>query len=162
MAWFRVLYSMALCHVLLSLQQQTIASPVIEAYKPKENGKMVSNKMKVYGKKYVRSMVEFRKMLKNLEHKIDDAEVRQRIMEAQMSAPFAFKNKRMAAALEFMNTKIPSIIYNDSTIVSGNGIFLQIFNDGTVNGTMTFATPYGTSNFIRYNCVVLLHIIRVC
>lgn len=119
--------------------------------------------MKVNVKKYIGSMqMDLQKMLKKLEHKIDDAEVRERIMVAQISAPFAFKNKRMAAALEFINTKIPSIIYNASKIVSGSSVFLQIFNDGTVNGTMEMTSPYGTSNFIRYNFVFSLRIIRVC
>lgn len=134
MAWFGVLYSMACCHVLILLQQ-SFASPIIEAYKPKRSS--VQSKMKLNAK-----AVDLRKMLKTLERRIDDASVRQKIMDAQIRAPFAFKKQRMAAALEVMNLKTPSIIYNDSKIVSGSGILLQIFEDGTVNGTMDSTSPY--------------------
>ena len=147
MACFDYLHSLAYCFVLFLLNQ-TFASPVIEAFKLKRNGEVTQNRMKMTKSAYVKDFSGLNKMMKSFEDKIDNEDVRRKIMEAQMKYPFAFSSSRMAAALQFINTEIPSIIYNDSTIASGNGILLQIFDDGTVNGTMDLRSPYGMLNVL--------------
>jgi hypothetical protein len=64
-------------------------------------------------------------------------------MEAQMKSPFGLSPSRMEAALDYTYTLIPSIVYRNQKIVSANGVFLQIFPDGTANGTRDDTSPYG-------------------
>ena len=121
------------------LAHHAMSAPIIESYKP--SAKRI--KATTSNKKWE----EFNKLVKRLEHKIDQAEVRQKIMEAQMKFPWLVMsrgNKIHAASKKvYFNVDKPSNIYCNTTITTRDGRHLQIFEDGTVNGTTDHRSPYG-------------------
>ncbi|XP_028401351.1 uncharacterized protein LOC114524463 [Dendronephthya gigantea] len=133
--------SFASCCVLVSLIQQTVAppSPIIEAYKPTTVEPTTGFQE---GNQGFGGLDNLRTMLTRLEHKIDDFNMRRRFMEAQMKAPNGLFASRMEAALDYTNPGTPSTVYHNQKIVSVNGMFLQIFPDGTANGTRDDTSPY--------------------
>ena len=126
----------AFCCFLYQLQQAVAPPPTnIEAYKPSTDfPSNVQESNTGFG-----DMADLNKMLTKLQHNIDDINVRQKIMEAQMKSPFSFESGRMAAAI--LDTSQPSATFRDRKILSANGRFLQISPDGTVNGTLD-RNPY--------------------
>lgn len=136
-----IFVSFASCCVFVSLIQEAVAppSPIIEAYKPTSEEPTTSYQEENQG---FGSLVNLRTMLTKLEHKIDDFNVRRKIMEAQMKAPNGLFPSRMEAALDYTYAGIPSTVYHNRKIVSVSGVFLQIFPDGTANGTRDDTSPY--------------------
>ncbi|CAB3998404.1 fibroblast growth factor 1 isoform X2 [Paramuricea clavata] len=131
--------SFTCCCVLIQLQQIVAPPPpIIEAYKPTSGlTESVQDTNSGFG-----GLKKLNKMLTKLQHKIDDINIRRKIMEAQMKSPFGLSPSRMEAALDYTYTLIPSIVYRNQKIVSANGVFLQIFPDGTANGTRDDTSPY--------------------
>lgn len=134
----------AFCCFFYQLQQVVAPPPPpppptnIEAYKPKTDfPSNVQDSNTGFG-----DMVNLNKMLTKLQHNIDDINVRQKIMEAQMKSPFGFESSRMEAAIDFMDTSRPSVVHRNRKIVSATGVFLQIFPDGTANATKDIRSPY--------------------
>lgn len=129
------------CYYVFLQLQQAMASPppLIEAYKPTTS---VTTTV-FHANRGVGTFRELGKILSNLQHKMNDINARRKFMEAQMRSPYAFLPTRMEAALDYTNTLIPSIRYFKTKIVSANGVFLQIFPDGTANGTRDDTSPYG-------------------
>ncbi len=132
----------ASCCVLLFQFQHVVAPPppIIEAYEPTTSPAttaVMQDANSGFG-----SLNKLSKMLTKLQHKIDDINVRRKIMEAQMKSPFGVSS-RMEAAFQYTYTSKPSYTYLNQKIVSGNGVFLQIFPDGMANGTRDPSSPYG-------------------
>ena len=130
------------CYCFFYQLQQVVAPPpaTIEAYKPStDSSSNVQESNSGFG-----DMAKLNKMLKKYQHKIDDINVRRRMMEAQMKSPFNFQSGRMAAAFSHVDTSTPSAMHSRrimSNFGATDGVFLQIFPDGTVNGTRDISSP---------------------
>lgn len=124
------------------------STSIIEAYKPTTS---TTTKTKDETREE-ENLNKLDKMLITLEHKIQDINFRRRIMEQQRKFPINSFNARMEAALDITDLS-PSIVYTNQKIVSGNGVFLQIFPNGNANGTRDDSSPYSKKIifFNRYN-----------
>ncbi|XP_046853170.1 fibroblast growth factor 13-like [Xenia sp. Carnegie-2017] len=113
------------------------STSIIEAYKPTTS---TTTKTKDETREE-ENLNKLDKMLITLEHKIQDINFRRRIMEQQRKFPINSFTARMEAALDITDLS-PSIVYTNQKIVSGNGVFLQIFPNGNANGTRDDSSPY--------------------
>ena len=134
------LLSVACCCMLFQFRQVVAPPPpIIEAFKPTNapttNAQDANSGFGVLNK--------FSDMLAKFQHKIDDINMRRKFMEAQMKAPFGILPTRMEAALDYTNIAQPTFTNTNVQLVSYTGVFLQIFPDGTANGTRDPTSPYG-------------------